>query len=1107
MALPLNVLPYKPPIFTKIINIVYKFILSLEAILMEDLLVPQTYHLALSPHETDMAIVSISNGGALGQLNQMVLEAYGYLDTFEEGQLQLDKGYYWLQEDKKKPVLLVVTVGSGDTSTNLKVNLYNGIAANLQAMEGKRVWLPLMGTGAGRLSLSESLAATNMVLKDLARETAFRKISFRIALPDDRAGRLLLNMVKNRENAVEEAVPGEPPGKQQIENFVENNNEQGFFLAGAMWNREDQTERFLQDNIWETGFDDDDDHQYRPLINNVIPGDFIIIKSTFQAQGISYLRVKALGRVISNPRNGNRLEVVWDIRNMQVDVAHLGYYRNTIIRLGGDDLLKVLQAIGWKRLLAAGLLESNMAAPLPGNKTTIAGLISDTDAGEDHLGINNDVMAFARIMAAKSFQPPLAVALLGKYGAGKSFFMKKLRAQIEVLSDHKPPGIYCGGIAQIHFNAWSYLDANLWASIVTRIFDGLYEYIASYTKSEAEKIAVKQQLSQKLTITREEVDILEKQKRSISEQIKVLEAEKEKLKHDLDKKIREVREHTFMNVIATVDEKFEVRKKIKDALENNPTYIDSEEKLREILPKEFWQNPHAIYTEIRSRYTFLKEFFRKEKIVWHLVWLIAILLLICAVPPAIVALTGYLEHFNFTIPQVVLSALFVARACWNRWRATYQELQPLIASFWRIKEDYEQEEKAARARFERQSAALKLQIDQGNAELVALDHQIQQANTVKADLDFRINNAQATEAFYAFIERRSKSDDYKKHLGLVSIIRNDFEILSQLFDEHNREAMAFRAKFSKPLERIILYIDDLDRCSEERVVEVLGAVNLLMAFPLFIVVVGVDPRWVKNALIRNHQWQFTGSANGRQVVPGIEVIESSNYLEKIFQVPFYLKEATDSSVKEMLEALSRAGGPPGGQPAPAPVNRPEAEDGPLADDDGKLAGPPQNADGNGQGQFYERQQAEDIHEILVLSDHEIKMMQGLSRVIGNNPRAIKRFVNVYRIMKAHRELVYDKQHEEKELLVLMFLLALAIGPYKKLKKRLYRYMHDPVSGGLDLNSFLHPAGGAEREDNDHDLLVELGEKLTNEFADILRQEPMASYRKHIPFIQRFTFEE
>lgn len=45
-------------------------------------------------------------------------------------------------------------------------------------------------------------------------------------------------------------------------------------------------------------------------------------------------------------------------------------------------------------------------------------------------------------------------------------------------------------------------------------------------------------------------------------------------------------------------------------------------------------------------------------------------------------------------------------------------------------------------------------------------------------------------------------------------------------------------------ERIILYIDDLDRCPPEKVVEVLQAIHLLLCFPLFVVVVAVDARWV-----------------------------------------------------------------------------------------------------------------------------------------------------------------------------------------------------------------------------------------------------------------------
>ena len=47
---------------------------------------------------------------------------------------------------------------------------------------------------------------------------------------------------------------------------------------------------------------------------------------------------------------------------------------------------------------------------------------------------------------------------------------------------------------------------------------------------------------------------------------------------------------------------------------------------------------------------------------------------------------------------------------------------------------------------------------------------------------------------------------------------------------------------TRPIERIVLYIDDLDRCPPERVVEVLQAVHLLLAFELFVVVVAVDAR-------------------------------------------------------------------------------------------------------------------------------------------------------------------------------------------------------------------------------------------------------------------------
>ena len=50
------------------------------------------------------------------------------------------------------------------------------------------------------------------------------------------------------------------------------------------------------------------------------------------------------------------------------------------------------------------------------------------------------------------------------------------------------------------------------------------------------------------------------------------------------------------------------------------------------------------------------------------------------------------------------------------------------------------------------------------------------------------------------------------------------------------------------IDRIVLDIDDLDRCQPQQVVEVLQAIHLLLALNLFVVVVGVDPGWLIRSL-------------------------------------------------------------------------------------------------------------------------------------------------------------------------------------------------------------------------------------------------------------------
>src|SRR5262249_31171771 len=131
-----------------------------------------------------------------------------------------------------------------------------------------------------------------------------------------------------------------------------------------------------------------------------------------------------------------------------------------------------------------------------------------------------------------------------------------------------------------------------------------------------------------------------------------------------------------------------------------------------------------------------------------------------------------------------------------------------------------------------------------------------------------------------FVGQRFTSDDYRRHLGVPALVRQDLERLSRLIQQRHEAGPDSAGQPAIPdnhaIDRIVLYIDDLDRCPTHLVIKVLEAVHLLLAFPLFVVVVAVDARWLESSL-REHYRQLDADA----AVP-------ADFLEKIFQVPFWI---------------------------------------------------------------------------------------------------------------------------------------------------------------------------------------------------------------------------
>jgi len=142
------------------------------------------------------------------------------------------------------------------------------------------------------------------------------------------------------ENADEEpAPPDETPGS-----LFEDPDRQ-FWFVGAVWGgTDDQTERFLNEGIWQNGYDE----KFSEHVARMKPGDRIAIKASFvkkyglpfenHEKPVSCMRIKAIGTVTEATKDGKTVKVDWT----PLDDPKEWYfytYRTTIVEADASDEL------------------------------------------------------------------------------------------------------------------------------------------------------------------------------------------------------------------------------------------------------------------------------------------------------------------------------------------------------------------------------------------------------------------------------------------------------------------------------------------------------------------------------------------------------------------------------------------------------------------------------------------------------------------------------------------------------------------------------------------------------------------------------------------------
>jgi KAP family P-loop domain len=644
---------------------------------------------------------------------------------------------------------------------------------------------------------------------------------------------------------------------------------------------------------------------------------------------------------------------------------------------------------------------ARLATPVP-----LPGFETDAPDGRDLLNVEREVEAFAMLIASRRTLTPLSIGVFGGWGSGKSFFMRRVRERVAAISavgrQEGRASRYHGQTAQIEFNAWHYSEGNLIACLVDHIFRNL-----RFDAGDEDEVVLRQRGADVLMQIESAEQTLDARRQELREaESRIAEA-----KHQVE----ETEAKIHAEIKAKTGELDQAQSKLKDAREKLGEGL---EKLRLDIEAAVAKVPAASIVgllkdqllgdtelvkasgEFRGLVQDAKRANgRRKMLFWGVVVGAAGFVAAAAVRTEV--------WIKITSGAAGLGAFAAMAHRWlkklseiadsgERFQAKQQEMAQqaaakvteahgaALASMRKLTEERLAEVQALQTELERmQEAPAAARLDLAAFEQTRADALAQRAKAeveveTKKQALARLTTGRLLEEF---LNDRVSTDGYRRELTIFTQVRNDFERLSRLMSRATEKY--YEGQGDAPaVSRIVLYIDDLDRCPADVVVKVLRVVHLLLAFPLFVCVVAVDPRWLTDCL-RNAPGLVRDPDQKEMALAQLgDQATTADYLEKIFQIPLWLRPIPRRQRPALVRALLEAAGTRSAahRNLPPMVATGAAAHG-GSPDDGERERPAQMVD-------------HDTPNVV-----ELEYLDKLQGLFDGNPRALKRFVNTYRLVK------------------------------------------------------------------------------------------------------------
>ncbi|MDB9420831.1 P-loop NTPase fold protein [Microcystis aeruginosa] len=551
--------------------------------------------------------------------------------------------------------------------------------------------------------------------------------------------------------------------------------------------------------------------------------------------------------------------------------------KNLITNYTLEDAL--INAFNWQKNLI-----KNIGNPilLTGRNVRTQKLWNDLAEGNDLLNLKSEADALADMLLLRDLEPPLAVGILGGWGSGKSFIMNLMQQRMNEIRSasltkkqtwgkEEEAFPYVGHIYQIKFDAWTYAKADLWYSLTQTIF---YEFNRQYT--------LEQEIEQSL----------KKVNRSQLEGGKFWKALNAMSEFDRTASLRELANFS--------EQTYNELEKIKSDQE---------------FSSSLWEKIGDIRKNEKSELQNLKERLRKEnqKLRWLILrkvpryflqknWLSLVAFLAGL---SIVVFPLLPDQLRDQLPKKLSDVL----STYTTLIQTGGFITALGTGISLLQKTQEEQEKIF-TRLKQIAGEAKEKFEVGKDVWVTLQQEFLQSDR---DIEQHLNKIKRYElqieqlqqqiglvsnypTLNTLLEDLSRNELYEKKLGyLHQLQRKLAELTNCLYynpkmKDNDEQFSKLEKTFPRGPARIVLFIDDLDRCPPDRVVEVLEAVQLLVKTPLFIAVVAIDERYVTRALekyyagVLFHQGRPSGT----------------DYLEKIIQIPYRIRPVAHSALANYL---------------------------------------------------------------------------------------------------------------------------------------------------------------------------------------------------------------